>query len=148
VQPSTWVPSRDVLLVYHLVAIHRDPRHIHPMVMWRSADILRFVDRLVLMAPTTLSPSPVPSCSVLANLHWCCAMEEEYEARLDDHMWDLVSCPLAPTWSPTSGSSSITSRLMIPWISIRLVGSIGALLNVSKWTTTRPLAPIMNLATI
>jgi hypothetical protein len=36
--------------VYHLVAIHRDPGHVHPMVTRRAAGVLRPVDRLILAA--------------------------------------------------------------------------------------------------
>jgi hypothetical protein len=50
--------------VYHPVAIHRDPGHIHPMVTRRAADVLWPVDRLILAADMTTTPpdaSPVPS---------------------------------------------------------------------------------------
>jgi hypothetical protein len=50
--------------VYHPVAIHRDPGHIHPMVTRRAAGVLRPVDRLILAADTTTTPpdtSSVPS---------------------------------------------------------------------------------------
>jgi hypothetical protein len=60
--------------VYHLVAIHRDLRHVHPMVTQHVADILRPIDRLILAADTTTTPpdaSPVPSSfhTALADPH-------------------------------------------------------------------------------
>jgi hypothetical protein len=60
--------------VYHPVAIHRDPGHVHPMVTQRAACVLRPVDRLILAADTTTTPpdaSPVSSSvrTALANPH-------------------------------------------------------------------------------
>jgi hypothetical protein len=57
-------PARTEPPVYHPVAIHRDPEHVHPMVTRRAADVLRPVDRLILAADTTTIPldaSLVPS---------------------------------------------------------------------------------------
>ena len=60
-----------------------------------------------------------PSClAALSSLvahrpHKSCAMEEEYEALMANHMYDLCCVSLAPTWSSTSGSSVTSSRLMI-----------------------------------
>jgi hypothetical protein len=84
--------------VYHPVAIHRDPGHIHPMVTQRAAGVLCPVDRLILAADTSSTPpdtSPVPSSvrTALANPHWRRAMEEEYADLLANHTWDLVPCP-------------------------------------------------------
>jgi hypothetical protein len=61
--------------VYHPVAIHHDPKHVHPMVTRRAAVVLRPVDRLILAADTTTTPldaSPVPSFvrTALADPHW------------------------------------------------------------------------------
>jgi hypothetical protein len=61
--------------VYHPVAIHRDPGHVHPMVTRRAAGVLQPVDRLILAADTTTTPpdaSPVPSSvrTALADPHW------------------------------------------------------------------------------
>jgi hypothetical protein len=50
--------------VYHRVAIHRDPGHVHPMVTRRAAGVLRPINRLILAADTTTTPpnaSPIPS---------------------------------------------------------------------------------------
>jgi hypothetical protein len=60
--------------VYHPVAIHRDPGHVHPNVTQRAAGVLRPVDRLILAADTTTTPpdaSPVPSSihTALADPH-------------------------------------------------------------------------------
>jgi hypothetical protein len=92
--------------VYHPVAIHRDPGHIHPMVIRRAADVLRPEDRLILAADTATTPPdayPVPSSvrAVLANPHWRCAMEE-YVTLLANHTWDLVLRP--------SGTNMVTDK--------------------------------------
>jgi hypothetical protein len=61
-RPAT--PATPKTSVYHPFAIHRDPRHIHPMVTLRAAGVLRPVDRLILAADTTTTPpdtSSVPS---------------------------------------------------------------------------------------
>jgi hypothetical protein len=94
--------------VYHPVAIHRDPGHVHPMVTRRVAGVLRPIDRLILAADTAATPpnaSPVPSSvhDALADptgvvlwrstrpswptipRAWCCVHQ-------------------APTWSLVSGS--------------------------------------------
>jgi hypothetical protein len=83
--------------VYHPVAIHRDPGHVHPMVTRRAAGVLRPVDRLILAADTATTPpdaSPVPSSvrTALADPHWRRAIEE-YAALLVNHTRDLVPCP-------------------------------------------------------
>jgi hypothetical protein len=75
--------------VYHPVAIHRDPRHVYPMVTRRAAGVLRPVDRLILAADTTTTPpdaSLVPSSvrTALADPHWRRAMEE-YASLLANH---------------------------------------------------------------
>jgi hypothetical protein len=83
--------------VYHQVAIHRDPGHVHQMVTRRAASSLHPTDRLILAGDTTTTPldaSPVPSSvhTALADPHWHRAMEE-YTALLANHTWDLVPCP-------------------------------------------------------
>jgi hypothetical protein len=90
--------ARSEPSVYHPVAIHHDPVHVHPMVTRRIAGVLRPVDRLILVADTTTTPSDastVPSTvrTALADPHWRRAMEEEYVALLANHTWDLVPCP-------------------------------------------------------
>jgi hypothetical protein len=82
--------SHSELSVYHPVAIHRDPGHVHPMVTRCAAGVLRPVDRLILIADTTCTPpdaSPVPSSvrTALADPHWRRAMEEVYVALLANH---------------------------------------------------------------
>jgi hypothetical protein len=84
--------------LYHPVAIHRDPGHVHPMVTRRATGVLRPIDRLVLAADTTATPpdaSPVPYSvrTAFADQHWRRAMEEEYAALLANHTWDLVPYP-------------------------------------------------------
>jgi hypothetical protein len=65
------------------------------MLTRRAADVLRPVERLVLMADAPPDASSVPSfvCVALADPHWCCAMEEEYAALLANHTWALVPRP-------------------------------------------------------
>ena len=79
--------------MYHPVAIHRDPGHIHPMLTRRAAGVLWPVDRLIVAVDTTTTTdaSPVPSFvrTALADPHWRRAMEE-YVALLANHTWDLV----------------------------------------------------------
>jgi hypothetical protein len=82
--------TRSESSVYHPVAIHLDPGHVHPMVTRRAAGVLRPVDRLILAADTTCTPpdaSPVPSSvrAALADPHWHRAMEEEYATLLTNH---------------------------------------------------------------
>jgi hypothetical protein len=84
--------------MYHPVAIHRDPGHVHPMVTRHAAGVLRPIDRLILAADTSTTPpdaSPVSSSvrTALADPHWRRAMEEEYTTLLANHTWDLVPCP-------------------------------------------------------
>jgi hypothetical protein len=84
--------------VYHPVAIHRDLGHVHSMVTRHAAGILRPVDRLILAADTTTTPSDaslVPSSvrTALTDPHWRRAMEEEYATLLANHICDLVLCP-------------------------------------------------------
>ena len=60
-EPATsaapYVPAaRSALPVYHPVAIHRDPGHVHPMVTRRASGVLRPVDRLILAADMTVTP--------------------------------------------------------------------------------------------
>ena len=79
--------------VYHPVAIHRDPGHVHSMATRRAAGVLHPVDRLILAADTAATPpdaSPVPSVrAALTDPQRCCAMEE-YVALLANHTWDQV----------------------------------------------------------
>jgi hypothetical protein len=63
-------PTRIEPPVYHPIAIHCDPVHVHPMVTRHTAGFLCPVDRLILVANTTTAPpdaSPVPS-SVRATI--------------------------------------------------------------------------------
>jgi hypothetical protein len=81
--------------VYHLVPVVHDPCRTYPMVTRRAAGITKPVDLLQLSAATSpmLSPVPTSVCRALANPHWRCAMEEEYEALLSNRTWDLVPRP-------------------------------------------------------
>jgi hypothetical protein len=139
--------------VYHLVAIHRDLRHVHPMVTQHVADILRPIDRLILAADTTTTPpdaSPVPSSfhTALADPHWQRAMEKEYVALLANHTWDLVSCP--------PGTNVVTGK----WLFCHKLTSDGSLDRYkARWVlqgfTQRPrvdydetFSPIVKFATV
>jgi hypothetical protein len=75
--------------------VTRDPRSTHPMVTRRAVGVTKPVDHLQLPAATahpTLSPIPSSVRSVLANPHWCRAMEQ-YEALLSNSTWDLIHRP-------------------------------------------------------
>src|SRR6185312_2362270 len=84
-------PSRAEPEVYHPPVIHRDPRHIHPMVTRRMAS------QATTLSATEGEPrvSPVPSSvrDTLADPHLRLAMEEEYAALLANQTWDLVPRP-------------------------------------------------------
>lgn len=86
--PRALVCSFNETSVHHLVAIHRDPCHVHHMVQRRSTG-----DRLVLTTATSSAPSSIPSSvrTTPVDPHWRRAME--YVALLANHTWDLVSCP-------------------------------------------------------
>ena len=89
--PPPPAPSRAEPEVYHPPVVHRDPRHIHPMVTRRMAS------QAATLSATEGEPrvSPVPSsvCDALADPRWRRAMEEEYAALLANQTWDLVPCP-------------------------------------------------------
>lgn len=61
--------SRDEQPVHHPVTIHRDPDHVHSMVMCPLTGVLRSIDRLVLMANAAPTPSHVPSLCL------CCSRQ-------------------------------------------------------------------------
>jgi hypothetical protein len=66
------------------------------MVTRRAARVTKLVDRLQLSidaAPLTLSPVLTSVRSVLVDLHWHYALEEEYEVLLSNSSWDLVPRP-------------------------------------------------------
>ena len=93
--------------VYHPIAIHRDPGHVHQMMTRHAADVLRLVDLLILAADTAATPpgaSQVPSSVrvALVRTHWRHAMDEEYAALLANHTWDLVPRP--------PGTTMVTSK--------------------------------------
>jgi hypothetical protein len=50
-EPATPVAPKSS--VYHPATIHRDPRHIHPMVTRHAFGVLRPVDRMILATGTT-----------------------------------------------------------------------------------------------
>jgi hypothetical protein len=75
--------------VYHPPLLHRDPRHVHPMVTRHAAGTL---PPRVLAATTEDSQVfPVPSsvCAALLDPHWRRAMEE-YATLVANQTWDLV----------------------------------------------------------
>ena len=73
--PPPPAPSRAEPEVYHPPVIHRDPRHIHPMVT------LRMTSQAATLSATEgesrVSPVPYSVRDTLTDPHWCSAMEEE-----------------------------------------------------------------------
>jgi hypothetical protein len=73
--------------VPHPVTMSRDEGHSHTMVTRRSAGVaLKPVERLNLSAATSTAISPVLTDyrSALANPHWRAAMQEEFQALIDN----------------------------------------------------------------
>jgi hypothetical protein len=139
---ATTSGSRVGSLVYHPIAIARDPRSTHSMVIRRAAGVTKPVDHLQLSAaaaPLTLPSVPTSVRSALTDPHWRRTMEE-YEACC------LTACEiwflglLRPMSPPASGSSSISSRWMTLLTGTRLVVSYGGSLSAPRWTTMKPLA--------
>jgi hypothetical protein len=132
--------------VYHPVAIHRDPGHIHPMVTRRAAGVLRPVNRLILAADTNTTPpdaSPVPSSvrTALADPHWRRAMEEEYATLMANHTWDLVPRPpgtnvVTDKWlfRHKLTSDGFLDRYKARWV-------LRGFTQCPEWTMMRPSAP-------
>jgi hypothetical protein len=87
--------SRAEVPTYHPDVVHRDPRHIHPMVTHRAIGVLRPPDRLILSAtpPSALPPVLTTVRGALADPQWRRAMEARYEALQANHTWDLVPAP-------------------------------------------------------
>ena len=83
--------SRVEPAVYHPPVVHRDPRHIHPMVTRRMAS------KAATLSATEGEPrvSPVPSSvhDALADPHWRRAMQEVYATLLANQTWNLVPRP-------------------------------------------------------
>jgi hypothetical protein len=63
--------------VYHPPLLHRDPRHVYPMVTRHAAGTLP--PRVLAATPRDSQVSPVPSsvCTALLDTHWHRAIEEE-----------------------------------------------------------------------
>jgi hypothetical protein len=134
--------------VYHMVALHRDPCHVPPMVMRHSAGILCPVDRLVLTIDTAPPPSPVPSSvrAALVDPHWLHAME--YTTLLANHTWDLVTVPQAPTWSPASGFSATSSRITVLQTGARPVRSFQSFTQRPRVDCDETFNPVVKIATV
>jgi transposase InsO family protein len=79
--------------VYHPPLLHRDPRHVHPMVMRHAAGTLppRVLAATTIDSQVSLVPSSVRTA--LLDPHWRQAMEEEYAALVANQTWDLVPRP-------------------------------------------------------
>jgi hypothetical protein len=91
--PSRPPAARVQTPVYHPLLLHRDPRHVHPMVTRHAAGTLP--PRVLAATPGDSQVSPVPSTvrTALLDPHWCRAMEEEYVALVANQTWDLVPRP-------------------------------------------------------
>jgi hypothetical protein len=79
---------------------------MHLMVTRHAVRITKHVDRLQLSAAASPPLFPIPSSffSMLADPHWCRAMEEKYEVLLSNSTWDLVLRP--------SGANVVTGKLI------------------------------------
>jgi hypothetical protein len=79
--------------VYHPPLLHRDSRHVHPMVTRHAAGTLP--PRVLAATSGDSQVSPVPSSvrTALLDPHWRQAMEEEYAALVANQTWDLVPRP-------------------------------------------------------
>jgi hypothetical protein len=109
--------------VYHPPLLHRDPRHIHPMVTRHAAGTL---PPRVLAATTGDSQvSPVPSsvCTALLDPHWRWAMEEEYAVLVANQTWDLVPHPPGTNvvtgkwiWTHKRRADGILERYKACWV--------------------------------
>jgi hypothetical protein len=66
------VRSRAEPPAYHPVVVHRDPRHIHPMVTRRTAGVLWAPDRLILSVSSSPALPSVPTIvrGALADPQW------------------------------------------------------------------------------
>lgn len=88
--------SRDEPSMYHPPTLCQDPRHVHPMVTCHAAEVLWPMDRLVLSmtaSPSVFSPVPLSAHRALTDPHLCHPMQNEYEALLANHTWDLLPRP-------------------------------------------------------
>ena len=77
--------------MYHPPILHRDPRHVHPMVTRHAAGNLRSRALAAMLGDSQAVPSSV--CAALLDPHWHHAMEEEYAALLANQTWDVVPRP-------------------------------------------------------
>ena len=88
--------SRAEPAVYHPPVVHRDTRHIHPMVTRRMASQAATLSategepRVSLASGSSLASSVRDA---LADPHWRRTMEKEYAALLANQTWDLVAPP-------------------------------------------------------
>jgi hypothetical protein len=81
------------------------PDNPHRMITWGKTSFKVVPGRLVLTAATsspTLSPIPSSARTVLADLHWRAAMQDEYGALISNGTWELVPRP--------QGSNIVTSK--------------------------------------
>jgi hypothetical protein len=79
-----------------VVVLITPPDNPHRMITWGKTGF-RVVPNHLVLTVVTSSPTPslMPSsaCAVLADPHWCVAMEEEYEALISNGTWELVPRP-------------------------------------------------------
>jgi hypothetical protein len=98
--PSRPPAARVETSMYHPPLLHRDLRHVHPMVTRHTAGTLP--PRVLAATTGDLQVSPVPSsvCTALLDPHWRQAMEE-YAALVANQTWDLV--PRSPGTNVVTG---------------------------------------------
>jgi hypothetical protein len=107
VAPVSPLVTQPMLRVLPVGAVPVSPVvHLHPM---RTRGAVGFLQPKLYVA-ATLTPIPKSVRVALADPNWQATMEEEYVTLMSNDTWDLVSRPVVPMLSLTSGSSSTSSR--------------------------------------
>jgi hypothetical protein len=112
------------------------------MVTRRSVGVvLKPTNRLNLSAMISSAISLVPSDyqSALANPHWRAAMQDEFQALLDNGTWTLVPHPIGANVSLGNEYSSTSLTPMALSLGIKPIGSFEDTLNSPVWIMMRHL---------
>jgi hypothetical protein len=90
--PSRPPAARVETPVYHPPLLHRDPRHVHPMVTRHATGTLPPRVLAATIGDSQVSPVPSSVRTALLDPHWRRVMEE-YVALVANQTWDLVPRP-------------------------------------------------------